>query len=84
MAKNTEEATDAVVATDIIDDTTPAADVIAPPSRVTVRALVDLPIEGNIIKAGQVTELDADIASDLIDNGLADNNADAIAYALSV
>ena len=55
------------------------------PLRVTVRMLVDLTNEtGLIAKAGQVTELDADIATDLIDNGLADNNADAIAYALSV
>lgn len=74
MAKNTEEATDAVVVTDII----------APPSRVTVRALVDLQVGDTAVKAGQVTELDADIATDLIDNGLADNNADAIAYVLSL
>lgn len=84
MAKNTEEATDTVTA-DTITDTDPATDAITePPLRVTVRTLVDLQVGDTVIKAGQVTELDAEIANDLIDIGLADNNADAIAYALSL
>ena len=84
MAKNTKEATDIIAAGDAIADTAPADDAIDdPPIRVTVRALVDLQIGDNVIKAGQVTELDADIVNNLIEYGQADGNADAIAYALS-
>ncbi len=53
-------------------------------NRIIVRMLIDWQTNvGETVKSGCAIELDADIANDLIDNGLADGNADAVAYALA-
>ena len=58
---------------------------VTAPLRITVRILTALPInDGTVYQSNQVVELDADIANDLIANGLADGDADAVAYALSL
>ena len=62
-------------------NTKEAADITARP--VNVRILSNIEINGIKIKSGHVARLNSETAAALVADGVADNNAEGIAYALT-
>lgn len=51
--------------------------------QITVRILADIEINGKKLKAGHAEKMDSNTAAALVAQGTADDNAEAVAYALT-